>query len=500
MPNRTLLVVDDEPNILFSLRQSLTTDTLQIMTATSGREAVDVVRKHKPDAILMDVRLPDMSGLDAYDLIRQIDPRLPVVIMTAFARTETAIEATRRGAFDYLIKPVDLSQLRLIVLRAVEVSRLGKVPAVLSPDEDTLSDGADVIVGHSPPMQEIYKTIGRVAEMDATVLILGESGTGKELVARAIYHYSRRKEKPFLAINCASLTESLLESELFGHERGAFTGADQRRIGKFEQVNGGTILLDEIGDMSAATQAKALRLLQQQQFERVGGNVTIQTDVRIIAATNRDIASMVESGTFRRDLFYRLNVFTIHLPPLRERIEDIPLLASNFVRRIAKDIGIPTPVILPSTMERLQNHHWPGNVRELESAIKFAIAHTTGDVMTPDCLPETCRASLKSFPAPDVRKAVPNAADKDTQEHSSSAAAETAVDLTALTQQLLNSGTNNLYREIGSTVDRVVLEVVMQHVSGNQQQAAELLGISRMTLRSKLRALTQTDPRPNDAD
>jgi len=240
-------------------------------------------------------------------------------------------------------------------------------------------------------MQEFYKTIGRVASLDATVLIEGESGTGNELVARAIYHYSVRQQKPFLAINCAALTESLLESELFGHERGAFTGAGQRRIGKFGQVNGSIILLDEVGDMSPATQAKALRLLQQQQFERVGGNVTIQTDVRVIAATNRDMAAIVEALQFRRDLFSRLNVFTIHLPPLRDQLEDIPLLAANFVRRIASDMCHSPLVILDSTIEALRKHDWPGNVCELESAIKFALAHSVSDVITPPCLPETCR-------------------------------------------------------------------------------------------------------------
>ena len=489
MPYRTILVVDDEPNITFSLKRSLETSTLQVLTAASGREAIELVRKKSPDAVLMDVRLPDISGLEAYDHIRQIDSRLPVVIMTAFARTETAIEATRRGAFDYLIKPVDLGKLRTIMDRAVEVSRLGKVPALLSASQDNDSEEADVIVGVSAPMQEVYKTIGRVASLDSTVLILGESGTGKELVARAIYHYSSRKDKPFLAINCAALSESLLESELFGHERGAFTGADQRRIGKFEQVNGGTILLDEIGDMSAATQAKALRLLQQQQFERVGGNVTIQTDVRVIAATNRDMVAMVDSGQFRRDLFYRLNVFTIHLPPLRERLEDIPPLATNFVRRMARDLGHAPLVIMDDTIEMLQKHDWPGNVRELESAMKFALVHSTSDVITPNCLPESCRVRAKPQASVQISLHSMNAGSHQNAEPVSADPADGQLNIKTLTMQLLNSGTHNLYREVGSTVDKVVLEMVMQHVSGNQQQAAELLGISRMTLRTKLRAL-----------
>src|SRR5215469_6976370 len=275
-----LLVVDDEPNVLYSLQKSLRSDTLDVVTAKTGKEGIDRVVDAVPDAVIVDVRLPDMSGLDAYDRIRQIDPRLPVIVITAFARTETAIEAMRRGAFEYLLKPVDFRRLREVVARALEVSRLSRVPAVIS-EEELADSPADRIVGHAPSMQEVYKAIGRVAPQDVTVLILGESGTGKELVARSIYHYSRRSQGPFLAINCAALPETLLESELFGHERGAFTGADQRRIGKFEQVSGGTVFLDEIADMTSATQAKVLRLLQEQCFERMGGNETIQTDVRI---------------------------------------------------------------------------------------------------------------------------------------------------------------------------------------------------------------------------
>lgn len=483
MPIPTLLIVDDEPNIRLSLQQSLETSTLRVICMGNAREAIEQVRIQTPDAILLDVRLPDMSGLEAYNRIREIDSLLPVIIMTAYAKTETAIEATRRGAFDYLIKPVDLKHLRETVTKAVAVSRLRKVPAVMAGEETNDStDEADVIVGKSAPMQDVYKTIGRVASMDAPVLILGESGTGKELVARAIFHYSRRKDKPFLAINCAALSESLLESELFGHERGAFTGADQRRIGKFEQVNGGTIFLDEIGDMSQATQAKALRLLQQQQFERVGGNTTIQTDVRIIAATNRDLTAMVAAGKFRRDLFYRLNVFTIQLPPLRERLADIPELAKSFLRRISSQSGHPFRLITQESLDLLQQHDWPGNVRELESAMKYALAHSGGDIILPDSFPQSCRTPH----------------DSSTTESSNSSARSLPLqstvpgdnlDITALTNQLLKSGSTNIYREVGSLVDKLLLETVLKHVHGNLQQAAELLGISRMTLRNKLRTI-----------
>jgi len=263
--------------------------------------------------------------------------------------------------------------------------------------------------------------------------------------------------------------EALLESELFGHERGAFTGAEQRRIGKFEQVNGGTILLDEIGDMSPATQAKVLRLLQQQQFERVGGNTTIQTDVRIIAATNKNLPEMVEAGLFRRDLFYRLNVFTIQLPPLRQRLQDVPELTLAFLRTIAQQTGRTFRHITPEALAALQQHDWPGNVRELESAVKFAAAHCTGDVITPDCLPEVCRNRGAA------------------QEPLRSVDLHPALDIAALTQQLLDAGSTNVYREVNSQVDRVLLATVLNHAGGNLQQAAELLGISRMTLRARLK-------------
>lgn len=466
----TLLVIDDEPNIAYSIEACLATETLKVISAATARKGIQMVRDLKPDAVLCDVRLPDMSGLDAYQQIKRFDPRVPVIIITAYARTETAIEAMRTGAFEYLLKPVDFARLEEVIGKALEMSRLNRIPALMGAEPADLS--ADHIVGNSQAMQDVYKTIGRLAPQNVPVLILGESGTGKELVARAIYHYSQRGTKPFLAINCAALPETLLESELFGHERGAFTGADTRRIGKFEQVNGGTIFLDEIGDMSPATQAKALRLLQQQQFERVGGNQTVETDVRIITATNRDLASLVEEGKYRRDLFYRLNGFTIHLPPLRERLEDIPLLAEHFIQLNNRDLKKNVHGLTPDAMEILRHHNWPGNVREFQSAIKFAMVKTAGEVLTVDCLPESCR----TFHPADVR-AEPILS------------GESVLDVQALTRQLLNDDEPDIYDKIGQAVDRVVLAEVLKFVHHNQQKAAERLGISRMTLRSKLRTL-----------
>ena len=461
-----LLVIDDEPNVLYSLQKSLTSSTLEVVTARTGKEGIDRVVELLPDAVIVDVRLPDMSGLDAYDRIRQIDSRLPVIVITAFAKTETAIEAMRRGAFEYLLKPVDFRRLREVVAKALEVSHLSHVPAVIS-EEEPADSPADRIVGCAPAMQEVYKAIGRVAPQDVTVLILGESGTGKELVARSIYHYSRRSQGPFLAINCAAIPENLLESELFGHERGAFTGADQRRIGKFEQVSGGTIFLDEIGDMSSATQAKVLRLLQEQRFERVGANDTIQTDVRVIAATNKNLPDLVEQGRFRQDLFYRLNGFTISLPSLRERRDDIPLLIDHFLRLFNRELNKNVRSMTPDTRRLLETYEWPGNVRELQSAIKFAMLHATGEVLTPDCLPEVCRPGEQAAPGTPAG----------------------GLDVGRYTRQLLELNEPHIYRLVSAAVDRVVLEEVLKHVKGNQLQAAELLGISRTTLRAKLRTL-----------
>ena len=465
----TLLVVDDEPNILYTISETLAGPDLEVLPVASARDGIEAVRDRRPDAVLLDVRLPDMSGLEAFRRIRAIEPRLPVVIMTAFTTTETAIEAIKQGAFEYLVKPVDYSRLQDVVDRAIEVSRMNRVPALL-PTEAAATADSDPIVGNSPAMQEVYKAIGRAASHDTTVLILGESGTGKELVARAIYQHGLRRARPFLAINCAALPESLLESELFGHERGAFTGADRQRIGKFEQCDGGTIFLDEIGDMRGSTQAKALRLLQDQRFERVGGNEPVATDVRIIAATNQDLDALIAAGRFRSDLFYRLNGFTIRLPPLRDRMDDLPLLAEHFLRRAALDLARPVPSIAADALMRMHDHDWPGNVRELHAAIRYAVIHASGDVVTADCLPESCGRIKTGMPE-----------------------AVSAFDLLDATRKMLAGVDGDVYRRLSLLADRVILEEVMRHFRGNQARAAERLGISRVTLRSRLRQLGMLD-------
>lgn len=474
-----LLIIDDEPSVIYSLETGLQTTQLEIITADTAKQGIQLVRNRSPDAVICDIRLPDLNGLEVYNQIREIDPRVPVIMITAYATTDTAIEAMKRGAFEYLLKPLDLPQLRDVVQRALEQSQLARVPAVFD-EEQTEDLTSDRIVGRSAAMHEIYKSIGRVASQDVTVLILGESGTGKELVARAIYQHSHRNHAPFIAINCAAIPESLLESELFGHERGAFTGADRRRIGKFEQARGGTIFLDEIGDMSAATQAKVLRLLQSQQFERVGGNETIHTDVRVIAATNQHLEEMVAGGRFRQDLFYRLNGFTLTLPPLRDRPDDIPLLIEHFRKRVSHKFGRAASSIAPEAMQRLLQHSWPGNVRELQGAIRYAVVKSTGDVLTLESMPESIRQVAAS----------PALSAGDLQDR-----------LLLLIRRLIEHREPQIYNTVHSEVDRVLLEEVLLACRGNQVEAAEMLGISRNTLRSKLRMIgLQVEKKPSFDD
>lgn len=467
----TLLVVDDEANVRYSLERSLCNPTLRVVTAPCAKDGIELAETERPDAVLLDVRLPDMSGLDAFERIHAVDARIPVIIMTAYSTTETAIEAMKRGAFEYLLKPVDLRQLRETVVRAFELNRLMHVPAVFEVgSEAEAGASADLIVGRSPSMQEVYKAIGRVAASDVTVLIQGESGTGKELVARAIYQHSGRNSMPFLAINCAAIPETLLESELFGHEKGAFTGAEARRVGKFEQATGGTVFLDEIGDMSMASQAKILRVLQDQRFERVGGNLSLQADVRVVAATNQNLEELVEAGKFRRDLYHRLKVFSIKLPPLRDRGEDLRLLVDHFVKLYNRQFGKNVRSVAPEAIALLQAYAWPGNVRELQGAIKFALINSPGEVLTVDCLPESCqRPTGDHLPA-------------------QRAAAGELSDLAALVRRTLQSEQQDIYRKVLLAVERTVLGEVLRYTQGNQVEASRLLGISRTTLRGKLEA------------
>jgi two-component system nitrogen regulation response regulator GlnG len=467
-----LLLIDDDPALVKEqVLQAFPAPAHELQVASSGARGIESLRADLPDVILLDLRLPDQSGLEVYQQIRRIDARIPVIFVTMAKGADTAIEAMKQGAYDYLFKPVSFNQLRRVVGEAIEVARRMREPARLvdTPDDDDSS--GDSILGACAPMQEVYKAIGRVASQDVPVLISGESGTGKELVARAIYQHGSRAKQPFLALNCAAIPEHLLESELFGHEKGAFTGADRRRIGKFEQCNCGTIFLDEVGDMPPALQAKILRVLQEQAFERVGGNETISTDVRIIAATHRDLKSASEHGSFRLDLYYRLSVFTIHLPSLCERGDDLPMLAHHYLRRFGREMGREIAAVAPEALDRLREYTWPGNIRELQNVLRQALLRAHGRVLLPEFLPELARLSEAT-----------RTRDLDTRNG-------TIPSVESFVQKGLAAGTENLHEETHRWVERILLPMVLEHTQGNQRQAARILGIARKTLRDKLREL-----------
>ncbi|MCK4729285.1 MAG: sigma-54-dependent Fis family transcriptional regulator, partial [Desulfobacterales bacterium] len=357
-----ILIVDDDPQLRQSFDKLLTEEGHTVRTAPTGEAGIAMVRECAPDMVVMDVRLPGMSGLETFRAIREIEPKLPVIVMTAFGTTETAIDATKLGAFDYVLKPFEIPEILALIDQALEAGRFMRSKVEIDVVPDVAS--ADAIIGRSKPMQEVYKAIGRVAPTDATVLIRGKSGTGKELVARAIYQHGLRADKAFLVINCVAIPETLLESELFGYEKGAFTGAVNRRVGKIQQAHGGTVFLDEIGDMPFSIQAKILRLLQEKSIERLGGSKPVPVDVRIIAATNRDLEAALTEGRFREDLYYRLKVVTISLPPLRERLDDIPLLTDYFLSRFTKEMRLDNPGMTAEGKSVLNDYNWPGNVRE----------------------------------------------------------------------------------------------------------------------------------------
>jgi two-component system nitrogen regulation response regulator GlnG len=458
------------------LRRAFPVPMHQVQVAGTGRVGLEQVRTFSPDVIVLDLSLPDQSGLELFEQIRGINARIPVIFVLRAGRGDAAIEAMKQGAYDCLFKPLDLLRLRRVVGEALEVSRRLRQPTAAEEIEWEADDESG-IVGFCPAMGEVYKAIGRVAAQDVPVLITGESGTGKELVARAIYQHGPRADKPFLALNCAAIPENLLESELFGHEKGAFTGAERRRIGKFEQVSGGTIFLDEIGDMPLALQAKVLRLLQEQTFERVGGNETIRTDVRLIAATHRDLKAWSTESKFRPDLFYRLGVFTIHLPPLRERGDDLPLLAQHYLRRFSRELGREVRQVAPEAMTHLRGYSWPGNIRELQSVLKQALLKASGPVLLPAFLPEPLGGASDVAPP----------------------AAELGVE-TFVIRQGVRSDVRDLYAETHRQVDRFLLPRVLEHTRGNLHQAALLLGIARQTLRLKLRDLGLYVARPGEAE
>ncbi len=464
----TLLLIDDEADVQYSFRRIFDSPEIELTTASSGEEALKLIPKLRPDLVLMDIRMGGISGLETLRRIRQMDTKLLVILMTAYGTTQMAIEAMKLGAYDYLLKPFDVPKLKEIVANALKAARDMKQVVSYQP----LLESEDYelgIVGRSEPMQQVFKLIGQLAASDATALITGESGTGKELVARAIYHHSNRSGQPFLAVNCAAIPEQLLESELFGHERGSFTGATNQRVGKFEQCNRGTLFLDEIGDMTPATQTKILRVLQSGTFERVGGNQPLKVDVRIIAATNKPLEQAVAARQFREDLFYRLNVVRIHIPPLRDRREDIPLLVNYFLKKIAHDHQRKPKSIAAAAVRALEKYHWPGNVRELENIIRRAHVIAKSEALLPADLPKEV-TGLGSGGAP-VSTAPGEAA---------------ATNASALARQLFQLAKRDPKLKVLPAVERELVIEALKETDNNQVQAAKLLGITRATLRKRI--------------
>ena len=382
----TILVVDDEKNYLLVLKELLVDEGYEVLTAQSGANALAILSETELDLVVTDMKMPGMSGLELLERLKQKDPQLPVVMMTAFGTVEKAVEAMKKGAFDYISKPFDNESLKKTVATALKMWRVIKENRFLSQE---LKDkfGPSDLIGNSPAIQQVRDLIQKVAVTKATVLVTGESGTGKELVARAIHAQSPRRDKPLISVNCSALAETLLESELFGHERGSFTGATSQRKGRFEIADGGTLFLDEVGEMAPSVQVTLLRVLQNREFERVGGNKTIKVDVRLIAASNRDLKEEIPRGTFREDLYYRLNVVHIEVPPLRDRRDDLPILTRYFLERFSKELNKETPTLSPEAMTVIMDYHWPGNIRELENLLERAVILASGSLIHADDLP-----------------------------------------------------------------------------------------------------------------
>jgi DNA-binding NtrC family response regulator len=466
---RSVLVVDDDPQIISALGECLGNFDYKMEVATCGADALLKVADPELSLVMLDVNLPDYSGLEILNKIKEKNANLPVVIMTGFVSTEAAIEAMKLGAYEFITKPFNLDRIATLVNRVMKKSSHIRGLETFSREHNIVPGD---IIGRSMEMVEIAKIIGQVAATDASVLIMGESGTGKELVARSIYKNSLRKDKPFLSVNCAALPETLLESELFGHEKGSFTGAYTRKLGKFEVCSGGTILLDEIADMSPLTQSKVLRVLQEQEFERVGGTETIKVDVRIIAATNKSLVNLIKEGKFRVDLFYRLKVVSVYLPPLRERRLDIPLLIDHFINVYAKETGKPINNISKPALDGLMKYSWPGNVRELENNIHTAVVMAKGDILLPEDFPvlsehrETVRIDLEQIESDYARMF-------------------TDV-LTPNFEKIIGISGSHIYHHLQSGFEKALISAVLRHTGSNQVKASELLGISRNTLRDRI--------------
>lgn len=458
-----ILVIDDDDQLRISFSKILRQEGYEVVSAASGEAGLDIAEKTDLDLVILDVCLPGMDGIDTFKAIREKDAKLPVIVITAFGTTETAIEAIKSGAYDYLLKPFDVPEMLNLVRQAVDAGGFMRSPVEVGAPPKTYSPYA--IIGQSKEMQGVYKTIGRVAQTDATVLIQGESGTGKELVARAVYQHGIRADRPFSIINCVAIPETLLESELFGYEKGAFTGANRRHIGKIEQADGGTVFLDEIGDMPVNIQAKILRLLQEKRIERLGGDGTIPVDVRIIAATNKDLEKAIGAAEFREDLYFRLKVVTIELPPLRKRKEDIPDLVDHYLSRFSHELKADNPGITEEAMALLDQYGWPGNVRELSNLMLKVLIFNRGAPISPSDLAQLIDPDRDGGDAPDqgllpVR--------------------------TWIRRNLSDPSGSQSFEDFIDTVSAMVVEEALEMTNGNRSQAARLLQISRPTLHARM--------------
>ena len=480
-----ILIVDDDEGLIHFLHRFFAKQGYDVHSSSNGQAALDLIAGEQFDLILLDYKMPGLNGLDTLREVRRSQVKTPVIIMTAYGTTDTAIEAMKLGAYDYLPKPFDRQELQRIAADALEVNRIMKelvtFPGHLSRPSPP-PKGMVRIVGTHRRMQEVYKLIGQIAGKNVTILITGESGTGKELVARAIYHHSNRKDNPFLAINCAAIPETLFESELFGYERGAFTGAERTHIGKFERCHDGTLFFDEIADMPLSTQAKVLRVLQYGEFERLGGNENLEANVRIIAATNKNLEKEVELGRFREDLYWRLKVISIDLPPLRERPEDIPPLVEYFVGRFSDEYQTPIRYIADTAMQKLKSHFWPGNVRELENCIRRAVLLSLGDVI----LEEYLRLeSDEQEPGQDFgqEQLMANIDQK----------------LEELIPDILRLAGEKTHANVIEMVEKALIARVLEQCGYNQVKAARMLGTSRNTLRHRMKKFRMNSlPDQND--
>jgi len=470
MPEGTILICDDDAAIRTVLNQALGRAGYDVRTTANAAGLWRWVSQGEGNLVITDVILPDENAFDLLPRIKRLRPDLPVVVMSAQNNILTAITATERGAYEYLPKPFDLKELTAIVQRALAAPARKRIPH----DADT-GDERLPLIGRSPAMQEIYRIIARLTQADLTVMISGESGTGKELVARALHDYGKRRNGSFVAVNMAAIPKELIESELFGHERGAFTGATGRGVGRFEQAEGGTLFLDEIGDMPLEAQTRLLRVLQQGEYTTVGGRIPIRTDVRIIAATNRDLRQLIQQGLFREDLFYRLNVVPLRLPPLRERIEDIPDLVRHFLRKAESD-GLPLKRLEPAATERLKSHSWPGNVRELENLIRRLVVLNPDEVINEEAVSAELTQLERGMPASDDEEVSFTTL---VERHLASHFAEFG-------EHLPPAG---LYDRVIREVERPLIAISLAAARGNQIRAAQLLGLNRNTLRKKIRDL-----------